>query len=1399
MKTPAENTGRTPQPGRELFTSGGRWRPGPAMLTSIAATLFTVVASSGLAPVSHDMHNVLLLPVALSAYLGGLGAGLIAVFLSVVGTGYFLLQRVQTFVDAQPRDAGELIIVAVTGTVITLMIHLLQEAQRKAAAVPRLEDQLTKVAASVPGVIYALRQRPDGSMYFPYASPRVRELFGLGFADVDESADAAFAAIHPDDLLAVRVSIDESVRTLTPWHRVFRIRHPVRGEVWMEGQSVPQREADGSTLWHGYVSDVTERVRAEEALRERERRYQTLFDLSPAGILLEDAHGKVVDANAAICSMLGKKREELVGSNVRTFVPPEEQDRVERHIAAILGGNTLHHEVENVGADGSRRFIELRETAVPLPDGRPGILAIVDDVTDRRNADAALRASERQYREKEATLRALLDSIPDFVFIKDQSFVFRGCNKALEDFGRIREEDLVGKTDYDLHTREEADLYRAQDREILAGSPLQQYEGWLLDGRGERRLLHTLKTPLRDADGRIVGLIGVSRDITERDRAQKALDASREQYRFLFESMKEGFAFCQLMEDERGRIDYLHLDVNPSFERLTGLKNARGRRISELVPGLHVSNPRLLEVYRRVAKSGRPEVFEDYVEPLKQWYSISAYSPSPGHFVAMFDVITDRKRAEQALRQGEERFRSTLDTMLEGCQIIGFDRRYLYVNECAARYGRKTREELLGRRMTEVYPGIEKTELYDQIVRCLESRQALQTRCEFSFPDGEVRWFDLSMQPVPEGMSILSIDITERRQTEDLLRQNEERFRQLFERVTKLAVQGYGPDGTVRLWNKASEDLYGYSAAEAIGRNLVDLIIPPEAKEYVRSAVRQMVETGAGNHAEEIMLMRKDGSLVPVFSNHAVIDVHGRGKELYCIDIDLSDLKQAEAAARLRHAALEAAANAIVITDRDGVVEWVNPAFSSLSGYTAAECLGRRLGDLTRSGRHDPAFYERLWSTILAGRVWQGEIVDRRKDGSLFTAELTITPVRDDSGAIARFIGIKQDITQRKQLELQALRNQRLDSVGRLAAGIAHDLNNILMPMVLGPTVIRPALHDPAALSVVDTIEASARRGAALVQQLQLFGRGVEVPRAPMRPETAAQAVMDLVVETFPKNIAASLQVPPGLPPIVGDATQIHQMLLNLCVNARDAMPGGGCLQLELSVADVDAALAAANPGASPGRYVVFTIRDNGTGIPPDVLDRIYDPFFTTKDPSSGAGLGLSIALGIVRSHRGFIQVESAPGSGSAFSVLLPASHESVAPAAPPPPPPPVTQDRGQGRTVLVVDDEDHVRNVARRMLEFGGFEVLEATNGVSALEVLATHGDRVSLVLTDLLMPVMDGAALMREICRTRPHLPLVAMSGNRDGAEFGRVVREHARAFLAKPFTGQELFDALDTAAPP
>jgi nitrogen-specific signal transduction histidine kinase len=400
------------------------------------------------------------------------------------------------------------------------------------------------------------------------------------------------------------------------------------------------------------------------------------------------------------------------------------------------------------------------------------------------------------------------------------------------------------------------------------------------------------------------------------------------------------------------------------------------------------------------------------------------------------------------------------------------------------------------------------------------------------------------------------------------------------------------------------------------------------------------------------------------------------------------------------------------------------------------------------------------------------------------------TLVRDDHGQPSSILVINTDITQRKSMEAQFLRAQRMESIGTLAGGIAHDLNNVLSPILMAIQMLQLKAQDDSSRKLLEVLKTNAERGGSMVRQVLSFARGVEGERVALQPKHLIKEIVKILRETLPKSIAINTRVPDDLWIISADATQIHQVLMNLCVNARDAMPEGGLIEISGENAFVDENYARMHLEAKPGRFTVITVADTGTGMAPAVLNRIFEPFFTTKDMTKGTGLGLSTVLTIVKSHGGFVNVYSEMGKGSQFAVYFPALEEkNSARISLPQTDLPV----GNGELVLVVDDEEAIRQITRSTLETFGYKVLTASDGTEAVALYAEHRNEIAVVLIDMLMPYMDGAATIRALLKMNPEVKIIAASGLTAPHTVGEATLEGVKIFLGKPYTAEKVLKAL------
>ena len=492
----------------------------------------------------------------------------------------------------------------------------------------------------------------------------------------------------------------------------------------------------------------------------------------------------------------------------------------------------------------------------------------------------------------------------------------------------------------------------------------------------------------------------------------------------------------------------------------------------------------------------------------------------------------------------------------------------------------------------------------------------------------------------------------------------------------------------------------------------------------------------------------------------------------------------ADAKIREQAALIDKAHDAILVQDLDGKILYANPSAERLYGWTLGEL--QREDAAAEIFSADTTAASTARAATLAQGEWNGELRQQTRTGQIVTVASRWTLIHDDDVQPKALLLINSDVTEKKQLEQQFLRTQRMNTIGTLAGGMAHDLNNALAPILMGAQLLRRKTNDEETQRLLGLMETSTHRGADMVRQVLLFarGRGSEFDRLELG--SLVKELEKMVRETFPKNITVDSFLPGDLWPVRGNPTQLHQVLLNLCVNARDAMPDGGHLSFAADNVELGETEAAAIPGAKPGRYVSLLVSDTGTGMSDEVRAKIFEPFFTTKGEERGTGIGLATALRIVKAHEGFLRVESEPDQGTTFEVLLPCARETAlavkAPVA-------ASLPRGNGELILVVDDEQAIRELVKAELTAFGYRVLTAANGEDALQFFQKHAAEVRVLLTDSAMPVMDGPRTIRALRQQRPDLPVILASGEADPDETGTS----GVVVVNKPFALEEILIAL------
>ena len=532
----------------------------------------------------------------------------------------------------------------------------------------------------------------------------------------------------------------------------------------------------------------------------------------------------------------------------------------------------------------------------------------------------------------------------------------------------------------------------------------------------------------------------------------------------------------------------------------------------------------------------------------------------------------------------------------------------------------------------------------------------------------------------------------------------------------------------------------------------------------------------------------KSGTVLHVESTWHEIPFGGR-EAVLVQTLDRTEQRAVEERNRQQAKLLNLASDAIIVRDLENRVLFWNHGAKNLYGWSAEEAIGAAATEMYVREREFEAEIE-LFKT----GEWSGQLRHFNKAGNEVIVNSRWTLVRDEHGMPESALVINTDVTETKKLESQFLRAQRLESIGTLASGIAHDLNNILSPILMSAGILRREITDPDNAKMLDIIEGSAERGAGIVKQVLTFARGVDGERVQLQANYLISELAKIMAQTFPRNIDIQPKFPPDLWTVTGDATQLHQVLLNLCVNARDAMPNGGTLTVSSENLVIDQHFASMNPGAQLGAHVALRVSDTGSGMSMETMDKIFDPFFTTKEVGKGTGLGLATVIGIVKSHGGFLTVQSEIGVGTTFNVYLPASREAQEAKAQDEPIEAASD--GQGQLILVVDDEAPIREALVRTLSGHGYRVYTAEDGTDALAVYFQRKGEISLVLTDLSMAQMDGVSLVRSLRRVDPKARIIVSSGHLQKEVMTVLSGLGVKSFLNKPYTADKLLRSVHAA---
>jgi len=757
--------------------------------------------------------------------------------------------------------------------------------------------------------------------------------------------------------------------------------------------------------------------------------------------------------------------------------------------------------------------------------------------------------------------------------------------------------------------------------------------------------------------------------------------------------------------------------------------------------------------------------------------------------------LTETNHELRLSRESLKLFRALIDHSSDAIEVIDpATGRFLDINEAACQKMGYSREEMLSLSLLDIV---------DTGGRPFSMRSAVEKAQKESFRmiEGRHRRKDGSTFPVEINVRYIQLDrdymvavvrdITERKRAEEE-RQRVARLMHLLLESAGEGIYGMDTEGRCTFINRAGAAMLGYQSEDLLGRNMHDLahhhredgsIYPVEECPIFRA-----FQKSAHCWVDEEVFWHADGTTFSVQYSSSPIIENGATTGAVVTFSDITGRKRAQEQIAEQAALLDKARDAIVVRDIEGKILFWNKGAELVYGWTRDEALGRNVAELYYT---DPRKFSETNGLTISQGEWKGEIQHLTKARREIIVEARWTLIRDNEGRPKSVLAINTDITERKKIEAQFLRAQRMESIGTLAGGVAHDLNNILAPIMMAIELLKDLSHDPQAGKILETLDVSAKRGADIVRQVLSFARGLEGQRIEIQPKHLLKDLTTIIKDTFPKNIQFHFSIPTDVWTILGDPTQVHQILLNLCVNARDAMPDGGNLTIAAENCVLDEQYAAMNIQAAPGRYVNLSVTDSGMGITPDILDKIFEPFFTTKALDKGTGLGLSTVMAIVKSHDGVINVYSEPGRGTTFKVYLPAielsaeARKELAVEA--------SLPRGNGESVLVVEDESSILTITTQTLQAFGYRVLTATDGAEALAIYAEHKNEIAVVLTDMMMPILDGPAMIRALMRINPKIKIVAASGLNANDGPPKARDSGLKHFLTKPYTAGTLLKTL------
>ncbi|MBN2223181.1 MAG: PAS domain S-box protein [Deltaproteobacteria bacterium] len=1131
-----------------------------------------------------------------------------------------------------------------------------EDKSRKNELLDRSRDILSDISSMTSVSLWMAA--PDYSEIL-YVSPAFEKIYGLSSSDIYRNPRLLFDSTHPDDLRRTKKTIKDGKKSRYEIER--RIIRPDGSTTWVLERVFSVKDERGSeSCIVGFSEDITGRKNREIGLLESEKRYRTLIETSNDGIVvLQD--DRMVFFNERIVEKTGFPREELSATPFHQFIHPDDFKMVAERYTRRLKTKAAEGSIEFRVLTKDRQVLYTEiNAAMTQWEGKPALLCFFRDVTDQKTARQALEKSEERYRE-------LVENIEDIIYVMDENGKLAFANNALLrlaalDPDKIQRANIVEMITPESYRRAK-DIYKRQ----LNGQDVGAFEINFRNKKGEIITIET-RERLIWKEGRVVGVHGIGRDVTQRKRTERALRESEERYRQLVEVSPDA-----VIVYSDGKIMY----ANPAAIDLIGVASAEeltGRNILDFV---------------------HPDYVDTIVESIQE--SLEADAPA---------------------RMLEEKFVRT-DGQIIDCEVVA---------------------------MPLTYEG----------------------------------------QPA---MLVIARDVTARKKTEHALFVREQELNDIFE-FTGTAMIIVNEDMTIVKCNQEFEQLVGYSKEEVEGNMTWTSFVHPDDLDRMVNyhKARRTGYAKAPPHYESRSIDR-NGIIKNIYITIGFIP---GTKQTVAAILDITDRKRSENALRESEEKLrnlfDTSKDVIFLSTITGWFYEINRAGEDLFGYTREELLMLDTQDVYKHVTDRQILHEAIERL---GFVKDWDVTFKRKDGTLIDCMVTATLRKDREGNIIGYQGIIKDISERKRLEEQLISAKKMEAIGTLAGGMAHNFNNILVGIMgYSELLLRkkePGNPDYKALSIIHEGTVSASK---LTKELLSMARGGDYNLVRVNLNDLIERFLPLVTGVMDKQIQLKTYLSDDLPSVKGDMSQIQQCLLNLCINARDAMPGGGNLVIETYHQYLGEDFVRAHLGSRAGDYAVISVADTGEGITEENKPHIFEPFFSTKDHKRGTGLGLSTVWGTMKSHNGLITVYSEPNEGTTFKLYFPAVSGK-------PYQPSLVEDgqaAGDSGTILLIDDEPIVRETWSDALTERGFRVIVAEDGVQGLDVFRNEKDSIDLVILDFIMPRMGGGEAYRKLKELKPDVKVLISSGYGINGEVADSIGQGAAGFIQKPCQISGLIEKVD-----